>query len=81
MKVVRALLGRWIGIALILAAAAFFIVSGRPVPIKGPVETAKSNYIVVHSFASRMTTFLLGSAGVILLVRFFKTKHETEPVA
>ena len=65
---------RWLGIALILTAGAFFIASGQVVDIPGPVETAKSNYMVTYSLRSIIVSSILALVGAILLARNFKAK-------
>jgi hypothetical protein len=65
---------RWLGIALILMAGAFFIASGKVVDIPGPVETAKTNYMVTHSLRSITLSSVLALVGATLLARNFKSK-------
>lgn len=65
---------RWLGIASILAAGAFFYYSGQVVDIPGPIETAKSEYIVTHSLPSIVGSSLLALIGGMLLAMNFKKK-------
>jgi hypothetical protein len=72
-KIMRITL-RWIGIVLILVAVALFIASGQVVDIPGPVQTAKTNYIVTLSLASVTISSVLALGGVVLLGTNFKAK-------
>jgi hypothetical protein len=65
---------RWFGIVLILVAVAFFIASGQVVDIPGPVETAKSNYIVTHSLRSIIISSALALVGATVFARNFRSK-------
>lgn len=60
--------------AIILTAVGFFIASGQVVDIPGPVETAKTNYIVTHSLPSIVGSAILALVGGTLLTMNFKTK-------
>jgi hypothetical protein len=74
MELIMRITLRWLGIALILAAGAFYVAFGQVVDIPGPVETAKSNYIVTHSLRSIIVSSVLALVGATLLARNFKAK-------
>jgi len=65
---------RWLGIAMLLTAFYLFILSGIVVDIPGPVETAKSNFIVTFTSGSILRSFILTLAGGALLVKNFKQR-------
>ena len=65
---------RWLGIGMLIAALFLFIMSGQVVNIPGPVETAKSNYIVTHSLLSIIRSGALALAGGALVMWNFKSK-------
>lgn len=70
----RVILARWIGIGLIIGAAFLYILTGHVVDIDGPVETAKSNYVITHTIASSATSLFLCVVGVVLVVVNFKSR-------
>ena len=65
---------RWLGVVLVLGAVAFFIASGQLVNIPGPVETAKSNYIIVHGPLSIIISLVLALVGATVFAKNFKAK-------
>lgn len=71
----RTILGRWVGIFLIIGAGVLYLFTGRVVDIPGPVETAKSNYIVTHTTASTAVSLILCIIGVALVAMNFKSRY------
>ncbi len=71
----RAILGRWLGILLIIGAAVLYLFTGHVVDIRGPVETTKSNYIVTHTFAATTASSVLCIVGIALVAMNFRSRR------
>lgn len=65
---------------LLLAGATLYLITAQPVPIAGPVETSKSNYVITHSTSAAFGTFVTAAAGVVLLAKNFSRSSKQRSV-